>query len=203
MQGLPVKMNAVTKVLVFGNAALLESISSSAHDMLLIPSDENIEASARASQADVIVVDVRANTRNMIELVGDLRVRKPILVIAPENFVEEAIDAGVSGVLLADVSNQQIVAAISAVSSGLKVLQKMLPTRGIATSATDSVLTPRELEVTTLLAEGLSNREIGARLGISDHTAKFHVNSILQKMGAGKRVGAVVRAAQLGLINIS
>jgi two-component system, NarL family, nitrate/nitrite response regulator NarL len=109
----------------------------------------------------------------------------------------------VAGVLLPTATPAQIAAAIGAVAAGLKVLQKMLPTRSVAASNTDSVLTPRELEVTGLLAEGLSNREIGSRLGISDHTAKFHVNSILQKMGAGKRVGAVVRAAQLGLIQIS
>ena len=60
----------------------------------------------------------------------------------------------------------------------------------------------REAEVLTLLADGLSNKEIAARLEISEHTAKFHVNSILQKMGAQKRVEAVVRAAKLGIIEL-
>jgi DNA-binding NarL/FixJ family response regulator len=70
------------------------------------------------------------------------------------------------------------------------------------TKSANDVLTPRESEVMTLLAEGLSNKEIAVKLEISEHTAKFHVNSILQKMGAQKRVEAVVRAAKMGLIEI-
>jgi DNA-binding NarL/FixJ family response regulator len=61
-------------------------------------------------------------------------------------------------------------------------------------------LTPREVEVLQLLAEGLSNKLLGSRLGISEHTAKFHVNAILGKLGAQGRTDAVVRAARMGLI---
>jgi DNA-binding CsgD family transcriptional regulator len=66
----------------------------------------------------------------------------------------------------------------------------------------DSVdpLTPRESEVLQLMAEGLPNKLIADRLGISEHTAKFHVNAILTKLGAQGRTEAVVRAARLGLI---
>ncbi len=61
-------------------------------------------------------------------------------------------------------------------------------------------LTPRELEVLQLLAEGLANKAIAQRLGVSDHTIKFHVNAILGKLGAQSRTEAVVRATRLGLI---
>jgi two-component system nitrate/nitrite response regulator NarL len=61
-------------------------------------------------------------------------------------------------------------------------------------------LTPRELEVLQLLAEGLPNKAIGLRLSISEHTVKFHVNAILGKLGAQSRTDAVVRATRLGLI---
>ena len=61
-------------------------------------------------------------------------------------------------------------------------------------------LTPREVEVLQLLSQGLSNKLIGARLGISEHTAKFHVNAISGKLGAQGRTDAVVRAARLGLL---
>jgi DNA-binding NarL/FixJ family response regulator len=61
-------------------------------------------------------------------------------------------------------------------------------------------LTVRETEVLSLLAEGLSNKGIAARLGISEHTAKFHVNAILSKLGAESRAAAIVRAARLGLV---
>ncbi len=61
-------------------------------------------------------------------------------------------------------------------------------------------LTPREQEVLGLLAEGLSNKLIAARLGISEHTAKFHVNALLDKLGAETRTEAVVTAARRGLL---
>jgi DNA-binding NarL/FixJ family response regulator len=61
-------------------------------------------------------------------------------------------------------------------------------------------LTPRETEVLQLLADGLTNKAIAQRLGISDHTVKFHVNSVLGKLGAQSRTEAVVRASRLGLL---
>jgi DNA-binding CsgD family transcriptional regulator len=61
-------------------------------------------------------------------------------------------------------------------------------------------LTPREGEVLALLVEGLSNRAIAARLGISEHTAKFHVGAVLGKLGAESRAEAVTLAARLGLV---
>ena len=61
-------------------------------------------------------------------------------------------------------------------------------------------LTPRELEVLEVLAQGLSNRSIAARLAISEHTVKFHVSSIFAKLGAENRTDAVRRGVRLGLI---
>jgi len=63
-------------------------------------------------------------------------------------------------------------------------------------------LTPRELEVLALLAEGASNKLIARRLGISTHTAKFHVGSLLDKLDAISRTDAVAHAARLGVINL-
>jgi two-component system nitrate/nitrite response regulator NarL len=61
-------------------------------------------------------------------------------------------------------------------------------------------LTPRELEVLRLMAEGLPNKTVALRLGISEHTVKFHVNAILGKLGVSSRTEAVVHATRLGLI---
>ncbi len=61
-------------------------------------------------------------------------------------------------------------------------------------------LTPRELEVLRLLAEGLPNKTIAQRLDISEHTVKFHVNALLGKLGVASRTEAVVRATRLGLV---
>ena len=66
----------------------------------------------------------------------------------------------------------------------------------------DIVLTARELEVLALLAEGASNKQIGRRLGISAHTAKYHVASLLEKLDAVSRTDAVAHAARLGVINL-
>lgn len=71
-----------------------------------------------------------------------------------------------------------------------------------AAEAADIALTPRELDVLTLLAEGASNKTIARQLGISVHTAKFHVGSILDKLDATGRTDAVAHAARRGVINL-
>jgi DNA-binding CsgD family transcriptional regulator len=71
-----------------------------------------------------------------------------------------------------------------------------------ATVATDSSLTPRELEVLALMAEGFSNKAIASRLGISPHTVTFHVGSLIDKLDAIGRTDAVAQAARLHVINL-
>ena len=78
----------------------------------------------------------------------------------------------------------------------------MLPTDSSPAADGAVPLTPRELEVLTLLAEGASNKMIAQRLGISVHTAKFHVGSLLDKFDAIGRTDAVAHAARLGVINL-
>jgi DNA-binding NarL/FixJ family response regulator len=92
-----------------------------------------------------------------------------------------------------------------AAAQDLVVLDPSLPAPVLSTRDPSSPmlveeLTPRELEVLDLLAEGLSNKAIAHRLGISDHTVKFHVNAVMGKLGAQSRTEAVVRATRLGLI---
>ena len=104
-----------------------------------------------------------------------------------------------------DAPPAQIVAAIYAASAGLIAAPAedagfLLP----ATHAEENTepLTPRELDVLEMLAEGLSNKMIAYRLSISEHTAKFHVNSILAKLHAGTRTEAVMRGVRLGLVKV-
>lgn len=78
----------------------------------------------------------------------------------------------------------------------------VLPTNASLVADGDISLTPRELEVLTLLAEGASNKMIARRLGISVHTAKFHVGSLLDKLDAVGRTDAVAHAARIGVINL-
>jgi DNA-binding CsgD family transcriptional regulator len=96
--------------------------------------------------------------------------------------------------LLADVPGLELVARGEAADAVLVVAGRGGLENG------DIPLTPRELEVLTLLAEGASNKIIAHRLGISVHTAKFHVRSLLDKLDAVGRTDAVAHAARLGII---
>jgi DNA-binding CsgD family transcriptional regulator len=99
-------------------------------------------------------------------------------------------------VLLADVAGVRLAAPGETADVAI-----VTPGSSAATDR-DTVLTPRELEVLTLLAEGASNKTIARRLGISVHTAKFHVGSLLDKLDATGRTDAVTHAAQLGVLNL-
>ncbi len=112
--------------------------------------------------------------------------------------------------LPAQVSSAELIAAVMAVAQDLTVLtpeqaRRHLPGRGARRDAQDGfveALTQRELQVLKMLAAGLANKEIAGQLGISDHTAKFHVAQILAKLGAGSRAEAVAIAIRRGLIPI-
>jgi DNA-binding NarL/FixJ family response regulator len=120
----------------------------------------------------------------------------------------DALRAGIRAALPGDISPDQLVAALQAVASGLIALHpanmnEVLPAGSAATRALGELaesLTRRELEVLQMLAGGLSNKEIAARLNISEHTAKFHVASILGKLGAGSRTEAVALGIRRGLV---
>lgn len=124
----------------------------------------------------------------------------PVVVLGRPGRAAEAIASGARGYLTWDVDAPVLGAALRAAAAGLQVID---PARG-DTPADDTPpmeeLTPREREVLQWLAEGLSNREIAGRLRISEHTVKFHVNTILGKLGARTRTEAVTRAARQGLI---
>jgi DNA-binding NarL/FixJ family response regulator len=131
----------------------------------------------------------------------------PVLVIFDEpgaNAAARAVQAGVRGVLPSEAGAEQIVSALDAVSKGLVVLH---PTEAGAARPARSEeaeliepLTPREREVLQMLAGGLGNKEIAARMKISEHTAKFHVAQILGKLGASSRTEAVTIGMRVGLV---
>jgi NarL family two-component system response regulator YdfI len=117
--------------------------------------------------------------------------------------IAEALRSGVRAVLSRHSSPSQIVAAIEAAAAGFVVLQPgdldgLLVNPQPASLA--EPLTPREVEVLGMLAEGQSNKSIAHRLGISEHTVKFHVTSIMGKLNAGSRTEAVTQGIRQGLI---
>jgi DNA-binding NarL/FixJ family response regulator len=116
----------------------------------------------------------------------------------------DALAAGARGVLSRDRLEQELLASLQAVSLGLIVLDEAFAEGLLRPAAPADALveplTARESEVLQLLAEGLTNRALGERLGISEHTAKFHVNAILGKLAARSRGEAIAQAARLGLL---
>jgi DNA-binding NarL/FixJ family response regulator len=111
---------------------------------------------------------------------------------------------GVHAILPREAAAEQIVAALYAASAGLIAVPAESSSL-ILPAASEPVaenLTPREMETLEMLAEGLSNKQIAARLNISEHTAKFHVNSILGKLDAATRTEAVMRGIRTGLIKV-
>jgi DNA-binding NarL/FixJ family response regulator len=135
-----------------------------------------------------------------------------VLLTSPLNRAElrRAYQSGVRAVMPRDVAPAEIAAAIESVASGLAVvttedLETLLPTAHMSLEeelAVGEPLTARETEVLTMLAEGAANKEIASRLRISEHTVKFHVSSILAKLGAATRTEAVSRGFKEGLIII-
>lgn len=118
-----------------------------------------------------------------------------------------AFAAGFAGLLARDTPPLVLQQALGTVMNGLFVLDRafapeptggLVEPSGIVRTEGGETLTAREQEVVQLMAEGLSNKQIADRLGISTHTAKFHVNAVLGKLGASTRTEAVVRALQRG-----
>jgi DNA-binding NarL/FixJ family response regulator len=118
-----------------------------------------------------------------------------------------AVEAGAAGYLLKGAPRADVFAAVRVVAGGGSLLAPLAASavlrrvRGEA-PPNDYSLTPRERSVLDLLALGLANKQIAARLGISERTVKFHVSTVFAKLGAANRTEAVTRAVQAGLVSI-
>jgi two-component system nitrate/nitrite response regulator NarL len=130
----------------------------------------------------------------------------PVVALIPGGGqAREALVAGARGLVLRSAPGARVAAALQAVAGGLFALDGPVGSSLLRTAPAGHAaepLTPRELEVLALMAEGLANRAISERLGITERTAKFHASAILAKLGAASRSEAIVRAARLGLVAI-
>ena len=144
---------------------------------------------------------------------GSMESSSPAIVVVVDDWQPPAIatvlNAGVRGVLPSDATAAEIVGAIVAVARGLTVIHpdllssllSSLPSNTYAMpTESGETLTNREVEVLTMLAEGLSNKAIARRLNLSEHTVKFHIGSIFSKLHASSRTEAVILGARQGLI---
>jgi DNA-binding NarL/FixJ family response regulator len=155
---------------------------------------------------DIIVWDLGWEPSSALEHLSELKDGgTPVVALLTDtSHAPDAWNAGAVGLLLRDTHADELLAALDAVAQGLVVLDPQLaaalPKSEPPPEPPVETLTPRELEVLQLLAEGLPNKAIARRLNISEHTVKFHLNAIMSKLGAQSRTEAVVRATRLGLI---
>ncbi|HYO97387.1 MAG TPA: response regulator transcription factor [Polyangiaceae bacterium] len=185
-----------------GIAAILESSPA----IRVVAEATPREAAQLTSEGvDVVVCDVADNATALAALEGAPPGVPVLALVGTTERTRELVRAGARGVIARDASAETLSAASIAVASGLCTLDESALSQLVSPApngADIAPLTPREREVLELIAEGLSNKLIGVRLDISEHTAKFHVNSILEKLEADTRTDAVVRAARRGVLSL-
>jgi DNA-binding NarL/FixJ family response regulator len=171
---------------------------------------------ARAHRPDVVLLDIRMPELDGLEAARRILAEPdaPRVIMLTtfdlDEYVYDALAAGASGFLLKDVTPEHLAAAVRLVRSGDALLAPTITRRLVERFARAdpapapprdlAALSPRELEVLRLLAEGLNNAELAERLYLSEATVKTHVARILAKLGLRDRVQAVVTAYTTGLV---
>jgi DNA-binding NarL/FixJ family response regulator len=173
---------------------------------------------SREQAPDVVLMDIRMPGMDGIEATRHLT--RPggggprVLILTTfdlDEYVYDAIRAGASGFLLKDVTAERLFDAVRVIAAGDALLAPTITRRLISEFATIhrqpdtppaalATLTPRETQVLRLVAEGLSNPEIAARMTITEETVKTHVSRVLTKLGLRDRTQAVVTAYETGLV---
>lgn len=169
---------------------------------------DELLALAGAQRPEVALVDLAMPGRDGAAAIGMLAAVAPetrALVLTAFDSDERiigAIAAGARGYLLKGAPRAEIFAAVRTVAAGGSLLQPPVAARLVAHLARPAppALTPRELEVLRLVAQGRANKAIAAALGVSERTVKFHLSALMGKLGAANRTEAVTLAAQRGVI---
>ena len=171
-------------------------------------------AAVERTGPDVVLMDIRMPVMDGVEATRRLPGRRVVILTTfhLDEYVVDALRAGASGFLLKDAPPEELVRAVRTAAAGNALLSPVvtrrlldrviarLPERETPTPAVLDGLTDREMEVLRLVAEGLSNAEIAARLVVSEATVKTHVSHVLAKLELRDRVQAVVLAYDVGLV---
>ncbi len=171
---------------------------------------------AAALAPDVVLLDLEMPGLDGAEALAQMRAARPLVralvftAFDTDERIVGAVRAGAQGYLLKGAPRDELFNAIRVVAGGGSLLQPVVASRLLqrlsaaadASAPPPEPLTEREHEVLRLLAQGKPNKEIAAALAISERTVKFHVSSILSKLGAGNRTEAVTLAAQRGLVDL-
>jgi len=183
----------------------LESMLKRADNIEIIGSVADWDQFA-AEDPDVIVADWDKSGEESLHDLLEFAPKSALVLLASDphpSTTLEALRSGARAVLSRDSSERQIIAAIEAAAAGLAVVhpdELELYPRNRRPAALAEPLTSREIEVLGMMAEGLANKTIAHRLGISEHTVKFHVTSIMSKLNAASRTEAVTLGIRQGLI---
>ena len=157
---------------------------------------------------DVVLMDLRLPGLSGVEAIRTIHKTTPgvrFIVLTTydgDEDIRRALDAGAQAYQLKAMSHLDVTAAIRTVHSGARVIPQSI-SRTIAERPPQSRLSPREIEVLELIANGCSNKEIGRALGITEATVKWHVNLILNRLDVADRTAAIVAALQRGIIHLS
>lgn len=188
----------------------IASILGNEPDMKLVAEAGNGQdavAMFKAHEPDVTLMDLRMPDLDGIEATKRIRAESPdAKIIALTSFdgdqeIYRALEAGVRGYLLKEMVHTEVVRAIRLVHSGKRLMPPEVTER-LTEYFPKAALTPREVEVLTLVANGLANKEIAAKLGTADGTVKIHVQNILSKLNASDRTHAVTIGIQRGIIKL-
>jgi len=161
----------------------------------------------RIHQPDVTLMDLRMPDTDGIEATRAIRREFPeARIIALTSYdgdqdIYRALEAGVRGYLLKEMVHTEVLRAIRTVHSGKRLMPAEVAER-LSEYFPQVALTPREVEVLTLVARGLANREIAERLGTASGTIKMHIQNVLGKLGAADRTHAVTLAIQRGILHV-
>ncbi len=169
-----------------------------------------VEAVSQAEEleADVVLMDLRMPQMGGVEAIKELRKRRPsvhVIVLTTydtDNDVLSAIEAGATGYLLKDAPREELIRAVRAAHRGESVLSPSIAGQlmGRARRPATDAISPRELEVIKLIADGANNREAAAKLFVSEATIKTHLMHIFEKLGVRDRAAAVSEAYKRRLI---
>ena len=186
------------------------TLIDSQDDMSVAGSAANGEHAVRLAaelEPDVVLMDIRMPVMDGIEATRRLAASASpphVLVLTTfdlDDYVYDALRAGASGFLLKDASPEEILTAVRVVAAGDALLDPSVTRMMIAEFTGRARLSPpREMEVLLLIAHGLANGEIAARLFLAEQTVKSHVSSVLLKLGLRDRVQAVILAYESGLV---
>ena len=168
---------------------------------------------ALALQPDVVVMDINMPELSGVEATRQIRAAAPavrVLVLtayADDPYIYGLLDAGASGYILKTAEGRDIVRAVRSTAAGQSAIDPAVAPRLIARLTQPAVhgdtLSERELAVLRLAARGLTNKQIGAELAISDRTVQNHLANIYAKLGVASRTEAVTAALQRGLIQLN